>query len=461
MTRLLIVDDEALFRDALSANFARDGLAVVAVGSVAAARAELERGAFDVVLLDQRLPDGDGLEVAPLALRVNDATKLLLLTAFPNYDHAVQALRNGIHDYLSKPVEVAEVRHAVETLLRTAALERVAEVHRLTASYDEAGALFIGRSERAGDIKRLIQRAQETSANVLITGETGTGKTLVAKAIHYGSARAKHPLISVNCAALPETLVEAELFGVEKGAYTGATQRRGLIELAEGGTLFLDEIAEMPPATQAKLLSVIEDRQVRRLGGERSRVIETRMIAATNVSPADAIAAGKFRRDLFYRLNVVSIALPPLRERRADIPLLCERFIRELAPGRTAQVAPADLEELMRYAFPGNVRELRNILERCLILEEGPQLHPARLLDAAAGARATKSAEEPGQASELAGAARPLEAVIREHVLRTYDQHGGNLTRTAQALGLSLSTLRRKLAEYGRLPPARRDQEAS
>lgn len=447
-TRLLIVDDEPLFRDALVAEFARDGVEATAVGGVAAARAVLERCAFDIVLLDQRLPDGDGLEVVPAALAANDAVKLLLMTAFPSYDHAVQALRRGVHDYLSKPVDVAEVRHAVAALRRTAELERIAEVHRLEVTRDEAGALFVGSSAHAHDIRRLVRRAQETSANVLITGETGTGKTLVAKAIHYGSARAGRPFIGVNCAALPETLVEAELFGVEKGAYTGAVQRRGLIELAEGGTLFLDEIAETPPGTQAKLLGVIEDRQVRRLGSERSRAVDVRIIAATNQPPPDATADGKLRRDLFYRLNVISIALPPLRERRDDIPLLCERLLAELAPGRRAQVAPDDFPFLMQYAFPGNVRELRNILERCLILEDGPWLHPSRLIEPA---ETHRPAPQPASAA-AEEVIRPLETVVREHILAAYARHAGNLTRTAQALGVSLSTLRRKLAEYGRLP---------
>lgn len=460
-TRLLIVDDEPLFRDALVAEFARDGLEATAVGSVAAAHAALEQCAFDIVLLDQRLPDGDGLEVVPAALAANDAVKLLMMTAFPSYDHAVRALRRGVHDYLSKPVDVAEVRHAVALLRRTAELEQIAEVHHRKVTRDEADALFVGNSAHAHNIRRLVQRAQATSANVLITGETGTGKTLVAKTIHYGSTRARQPFISVNCAALPETLVEAELFGVEKGAYTGAVQRRGLIELAEGGTLFLDEIAEMPPGTQAKLLGVIEDRQVRRLGSERSRDVDVRIIAATNQPPPDATADGKFRRDLFYRLNVISIALPPLRERRDDIPLLCERLLTELAPGRRVQVAPDDFPFFMQYAFPGNVRELRNILERCLILEDGPWLHPSRLLEPAETHHPTL---KPAFARDES-AIRPLEAVVREHILAAYARHEGNLTRTAQALGVSLSTLRRKLTEYGKLPsptpPARLNEGSS
>ncbi|MFQ3580362.1 MAG: sigma-54 dependent transcriptional regulator [Chloracidobacterium sp.] len=445
--RLLIVDDEPLFRESLGEDLARDGASVVTVGTVADACAAIQRAPFDIILLDQRLPDGDGLAIVPVALDANDAVKVLLMTAFPSYDHAVQALRVGVHDYLSKPVDVAEVRHAVNQLYHTAKLERIAEVHRLTVSHDEATALFIGQSGRAQAIQGLIRRAQGTMANVLITGETGSGKTLVAKAIHYGSPLSQRPFISVNCAALPETLVEAELFGVEKGAYTGAVPRRGLLELAEGGTLFLDEIAEMPVAMQAKLLAVIEERKVRRLGGEQDRFVNVRFLAATNLLLQDALANGKFRRDLFYRLNVLTIDLPPLRERRDDIPRLCEHFIRELAPGRRVQVAAADLPALMQYDFPGNVRELRNILERALILEDGPWLHPSRLLEASAAAAPAAEPIRDATATHL----NPLETVMREHILAAYTQCGENLTRTAQALGLSLSTLRRKLVAYGRL----------
>jgi len=443
--RMLILDDEPLFRETLADVFSGRGFLVSLASSLAAARQLLHRMPFDIVLLDNKLPDGGGLALVPELLRSNDAVKILLLTAFPSYENAVQALKSGIHDYLSKPVEIEEVILAVERLLRTTALEKVEEVHRFQAHQESRTALLVGAGARFAEIHRLIERAAATEARVLITGETGTGKSLVAKAIHYASRLAEKPFISVNCAALPESLIEAELFGVEKGAFTGATAtRKGLFELADGGTLFLDEVAEMPLALQAKLLGVLEEQTIRRLGSEVQRTVSVRVLAATNVDPERAVAAGTFRRDLYYRLNVIHIHLPPLRERLDDLPALCRHFIATLAPGRAVDIPEDEIARLAEYAFPGNVRELRNLIERSLILHDGPYIFPSRLIFNPA------AASQPYPSEPL----QRLADVERQHILAVFERCSRNLTATAQALDISLSTLRRKLTEYGVRPTA-------
>jgi len=279
---------------------------------------------------------------------------------------------------------------------------------------------------------------------VLITGETGTGKNVIARSIHYEGAKRAAPFISVNCAALPETLIEAELFGAERGAYTGAvTARKGTFEIADGGTLLLDEIGELPVALQAKLLGVLEDAQIKRIGAERPRPINVRVLAATNADPVTAIEAGAFRRDLFYRLSVIQIHVPPLRERPTDVPLLCHHFFSQLRPGRRVELADGELQRLMAYGWPGNVRELRNVCERCVIVQDGDILRPSALLGAAATTVAA------GPVARMTSAASTLSELEREHITRVVADHDFNQTRAAAVLGISLSTLRRKLREYG------------
>lgn len=443
--RMLILDDEPFFRDVLADIFNERGFTISIASNLEAARVLVRRTPFDIALLDNHLPDGDGLALVPDLLKSNDAVKILLLTAFPSYENAVQALKSGIHDYLSKPVEVDEVVHTVEQLLHTTELEKVEEVQRFQSHRESETALVAGSGARFAEIRRLMDRAAGADARVFITGETGTGKSLVAKAIHYESRLAEKPFIGVNCAALPESLIEAELFGVEKGAFTGATAtRKGLFELAEGGTLFLDEVAEMPLQLQSKLLGVLEDRTIRRLGSEVQRTVSVRIMTATNVDPERAIAEGTFRRDLYYRLNVIQIHLPPLRERLDDLPDLCRHFIATLAPGRAVEISGEEIERLADYAFPGNVRELRNLVERSLILHDGPFIFPSRLVFNRTPPGGLPRVETPDRLAE----------VERAHILKSFERNGRNLTTTAQALDISLSTLRRKLTEYGVRTPS-------
>ncbi len=442
--RMLILDDEPFFREVLADVFSAQGFTVSIASGIEAARVLIRRTPFDIALLDNHLPDGDGLSLVPDLLGSSESVKILLLTAFPSYENAVQALKSGIHDYLSKPVEVEEVRHAVERLLHTTELEKVEEVQKFHAHRESETALIVGSGERFSEIRRLIDRAASVDARVFITGETGTGKSYVAKAIHYASRIAEKPFIGVNCAALPESLIEAELFGAEKGAYTGAhATRKGLFELAEGGTLFLDEVAEMPLQLQSKLLGVLEDRSIRRIGGDVIRSVSVRVMAATNLDPAQAIDAGTFRRDLFYRLNVILIHLPPLRERLDDLAELCRHFISTLAPGHHFELGRGEVERLAQYTFPGNVRELRNIIERCLFLQDGPELFPSRLVfNQPANTPTSNRAPNENESVRLAD-------IERTHILRIFEKGGRNLTATAQTLDISLSTLRRKLTEYG------------
>jgi transcriptional regulator with PAS, ATPase and Fis domain len=311
--------------------------------------------------------------------------------------------------------------------------------------------MLVGALER---VREVVTLAAPFDAPVLVTGETGTGKNLVAKSIHFGGPRRQGPFITVNCAALPEQLIEAELFGWERGSFTGAVgAREGVIEMAEGGTLFLDEIGEMPLHLQAKLLAIIEEKETKRLGGRVTRPVDARVVAATNVDLESLVGAGRFRSDLYYRLNVIRVHVPPLRDRPDDIPALVQSLLGRMASRAPPSLHPGELERLMAYGWPGNVRELRNVLERSLVLHRGP-LRPSELISPA---RAEPRAEEapPGRAGE--GLAPPvregedlaLSAVEHRHVCRVVRLQGGNLSRSARALGISLSTLKRKLGQYG------------
>jgi DNA-binding NtrC family response regulator len=442
--RLLILDDDQLFCDAIRDEIGNATLSVVTANTLSSANDLCDKYKFDVVLLDNSLPDGSGLSLIPKVLGLNERAKIILVTSFPSWDSAVAALKTGAYDYLSKPIELGELRVTIERALRSSELEQIEQVHRYRSSRESAEAALIGEGPAFLEVRDLIRKAAATRASVLITGDTGTGKNVVAKAIHYSGAFNSQPFISVNCAALPENLVEAELFGVEKGAFTGAiATRKGTFELADGGTLFLDEIGEMPVALQAKLLSVLEDQKVKRVGGDIVRSVDVRIIAATNLDPKRAIEEGQFRRDLYYRLGVIHIHLRPLRERRQDIPQLTRFFIQKFAPGRKSVLPDSEIEYLIQYDWPGNVRELKNVIERCLILQEGPTLHPSSLLAIPARRESEAAPARPQSQDALA-----LDEVERRHILNTLEGCLNNYTRTAIALGVSLSTLKRKLKKY-------------
>jgi len=450
-SKVLIVDDDRFFGDVLQEDLRGRNLEATVLQSIGEARRVCSQQAFDVVLLDNHLPDGSGLEVLPDILNLNDRAKVIMITAFPNFNNAVQAIKRGAYDYISKPIDLEELHLTIERALHTSELEAVEQVARYREDKEQQETVLVGFQESFGEIHALVERSSATDAAVLITGETGTGKNVVAKKIHYQSARRAHPFISLNCAAIPETLIETELFGVEKGAFTGASQtRKGVFELAEGGTLFLDEIGEMPVQLQAKLLSVLEEKQVKRVGAEKFRPVNVRIVAATNALSDESLAENRFRKDLFYRLSVLRIHLPPLRRRPADIPELCRFFIRRLAPNRRVEISRAEIERLQNYSFPGNVRELRNVLERCLLLQEGAQLLPSKILDFADEAKPSAAAENEDSLVN-AGVAEnlTLAEIERRFILAAFAKNGNNLAHTAAALDISLSTLKRKLREFG------------
>jgi DNA-binding NtrC family response regulator len=438
---LLIIDDDRIYCEAvkdflgsepvdvLVSHTAKDGLAICA------------RQPIDVVLLDQQLPDTEGHTLCPEILKHNEQTKIIFATAFPSFENALVAIRHGAYDYLAKPFEPEALRLSLLRAIRTLDLERFEQLQDYQRTRESEEAVLIG-GEGLADSMKLVELAAGSASPVLLTGETGTGKTLAAKTIHYRSARSSAPFISINCAALPESLIEAELFGFEKGAFTGASMvRKGLFEMADGGTLFLDEIGEMPPHVQAKLLSVIDDKLVRKIGGASARGVNVRVIAATGIDLGSVIGQS-FRKDLYYRLSVLQIHLPPLRERRGDIPTLCSYLLGTLSGNKDISLPYEEQERLMSYNWPGNVRELKNILERALMLQRAGDLRPSLLLDHAAPALSSQSMETTlSRVDELV----PLEVMEKRHIRQTLDALGGNYTRTAKALGISLSTLKRKL----------------
>lgn len=433
--RVLLVDDDQLFTRSIGDLLRLDGLDVLEAGSVAEAR-RLVPG-VDVMVLDNRLPDGQGLDLVRELHEKGWVPKILLVTANPGLENAIDALRHGIEDYLSKPIDIDQLQLAIQRCFRTLGLERIEDLERRRRASERDRVQLVGGVEFAS-VRHLLERACRSTSSVLLTGETGTGKTAVARAIHYGG-RPEAPFVAINCAALPATLIEAELFGAARGAYTGAeSDRRGLFELADQGTLFLDEIGEMPVEIQAKLLGVLDDKRIRQIGGVKETVVDARVIAATNVDPERAVAEGTLRRDLYYRLNVLRIEVPPLRQRRGDLAALVESLLEGLGVPRGRRLGDGELAALAAYPWPGNIRELRNVLERSLILSESGPLFPSRLL-----VDAEPSVPHPRNESEI----WPLAEVEKEHLLRAVAACKTQIEAAAR-LGIGVATLRRKLERY-------------
>lgn len=432
---VLLIDDDPLFRDAAADYLQRDGLVLRSVEDLASADRRLD-DRVGLVILDQRLPDGYGLPWVQAMRARGHRARVLVVTAHPRVDDAVDALRLGIDDYLTKPIDLETLRLSVLRSLETIRLEQVDRLMRRERKR-ERGKQLVG--DGLAQVRRLAALAATATSPVLITGETGTGKSLAAASIHY-QAPGERPFVKVNCAAIPETLVEAELFGVEQGAFTGAGRsREGLFELADGGTLFLDEIGELELGVQAKLLGVLEDGAARRVGGQRDRRFEVRVIAATNVDVEAAIEQGRLRRDLFYRLDVVRLDLPPLRERLGDLPDLVATLLEGLPGGRGGSLAAGEAERLRAYPWPGNVRELRNVLERSLLISPRDRLMPSRVLPAAVDlGRSSSGSPEPA-------ALESLKTVEMAHIQRVLAACDHNRTKAARVLGIGLATLRRRL----------------
>ncbi len=445
MAHLLVVDDENSARTTLALLLRKRGHRVAEADNVANATKRLAEEVFDLVITDLRMPDGDGLDVLQAARAQGDPPEVILLTAYAEWKSAKEAIRLGALDYFEKGQEPDELDHRIEKALAARALRRENQNLRaqLRERYGLAG--VVAQSSAMQGVLDLVARVAPTNATVLIQGESGTGKEVIAKAVHHASARAARPFVAVNCGAVPETLLESELFGYVRGAFTGAAGTKlGLFEEADGGTLLLDEIAEMPPSLQVKLLRVLQSGEVRRLGATQAATIDVRVIAATNGDLATRISQGTFREDLFYRLNVIQVMLPPLRDRREDIPALAEHFVARSASklGRTLRLSAEGLERLLRYPWPGNVRELENAIERAAILARADTVEPDDLPPhVAAGLQLGPSPALPKQVT--------LAEAERAHILQTLERFGRNHSGAAEALGIGRTTLWRKLKEYG------------
>ena len=445
MAHLLVVDDETSARSTLALLLRKRGHRVLEAENVTAAAKCLTEEVFDLVVTDLRMPDGDGLDVLRTAKAQAPTTEVILLTAYAEWKSAKEAIRLGALDYFEKGQEPDELYHRIDKALAGRALRRENENLRaqLRERYGLAG--LIAQSPAMHDVLELVERVAPTDATVLIQGESGTGKEVIAKALHHASLRAARPFVAVNCGAVPETLLESELFGYVRGAFTGANVNKlGLFEEAHGGTLLLDEIAEMPAPLQVKLLRALQSGEVRRLGATQPSTIDVRVIAATHGDLPTLINEGSFREDLFYRLNVIQISLPPLRERREDIPALAEHFVTRAAGklGRALRLSPEAVERLLRYAWPGNVRELENAIERAAILARREQIGPDDLPPhVSAGLQLGPSPTLPKQIT--------LAEAERVHILETLERFGNNHSGAAGALGIGRTTLWRKLKEYG------------
>ena len=443
LTNILVIDDDDLFSESLSDFLTGKGFRVEIALNGKEGVERFERGQPSLVLLDQKLPDTGGIDVCRKILEINSKAKIIFITAYPSIAYAVDAMRAGAFNYLSKPFELDELLIVIDMALRNMHLEGKLRVQNYTLEKEREEKRLVGSSDVMKRIREQISLAAGADVNVLITGATGVGKNVVAEAIHDRQGR-RETFLSVNCAAIPESLIASEYFGYEKGAFTGADKRReGIFELADGGTLLLDEIGEIPIHLQSKLLSVLEDRRIRRIGSSRSIPVNVRVIATTNRDLELAIRDRSFRQDLYYRLAVFNMHIPSLRRHPEDIPEISEYFVRQFCR-RPVKIPSSHMARMMRYAWPGNVRELRNVIERASLLLEGDEIRPADLL----GAQRIDSF--PRQEADPTVSSRdilPLEDVQKRHIRRSLTACSGNKSLTARALGISLSTLKRKLKE--------------
>ena len=442
-TRVLVVDDEEPFRVLMESELGRLGYAIQCVKSGEEALEALSVQDVEVVLLDLKMPGLGGMETLKRMKEAGVAAEVIILTGHPDIDDAIQAMKLGAYDYLTKPARLAEVEELLKRAAEKKELQRENVALKRMVAQKEGSALILGRSSAIRALLDTIKQIGPSDANVLIQGETGTGKGLVTRAIHQESLRSARPFLALNCSAFQEQLLESELFGYERGAFTGATHAKpGLFEVADGGTLLLDEVGEMSPAMQAKLLQVLDAGEFRRVGGTRTIRVNVRILAATNKDLAQEVRAGRFRQDLHYRLDVINVTVPPLRQRKEDIPLLIEHFLQQFRlPGRPVKAVSKEASAiLVDYPWPGNVRELANTIERLVILSPGPAIGPD---DLSPDIRAPQEALAEVDAPDL-----PLVEMERRHIVKVLERTHGKKAQAARLLGIHLKTLNRKLKQY-------------
>jgi nitrogen regulation protein NR(I) len=454
VSRILVVDDEANLRKVLAAMLRKEGYEVTVAENGEVALAEFEKNGADVIISDLVMPRVGGMEILAKVKAARPDVPVIIITAHGTVDSAVEAIKLGAFDYITKPFEHAEIRAVVSKAART---QQARQGH--VPPEGRARQSLIGASPQMFELSKIIDKVADTPSTVLITGESGTGKELVATALHDGSSRRDKPLIKINCAAIPKDLMESELFGYERGAFTGAvTSKPGRFELADGGTLFLDEIGEVPVEMQVKLLRVLQESEFERVGGVKTTRVDVRLIAATNRDLEKEVDAGRFRKDLYYRLNVVPIHLAPLRERSSDVPLLVRHFIEKYNKRlnkRIEGIADDALSRLQAYPWPGNIRELENLMERVLLFADGPRIELKDLPEPVRGGVQTIT-PVPGEPVPKPGE-KPLKDFLKEKqaeieksfIVQALQKTDGNVTRAAKLLQISRKSLQTKMKEFG------------
>lgn len=448
MAKLLIVDDDELMRDSLASTLSREGHEVTAAGDGNTALARLGASKYDLMLTDLKMPKITGIELMAEAKKLRPEMPVVLMTAFASVQTAVEAMKLGAYDYIQKPFEAEEIKLMIGRTLEHSALKIENAALKSMVETQNGPRPLIGDGPAMQQVKHKIDRVAKSNVTVLVRGESGTGKEVVSRAVHYASERREKPFLAVNCAALSEALLESELFGHERGAFTGADKlRRGRFELADGGTLLLDEISEIAPGLQAKLLRVLQESCFERVGSSVTQVVDVRVIATSNRDLEKSVQQGKFRQDLFYRLNVVPIDMPALRDRSEDVPDLCKHFLHRIARRDKAafrHIEPEAIRLLQKYHWPGNVRELQNLLERAVVLEMDPGVIRASTL-----APWLTSPESPMPMSDAGDlSTMPLADVEKQVILSTLDRFRGHRIKTATALGIGVRTLGMKLKKW-------------
>jgi DNA-binding NtrC family response regulator len=437
--KILVVDDQSSVRELLRAVLSEDGHVVETAEDGESALEKLSSVYPDLVIMDIRMPGMDGIETLQLIKQKSASTGVIMMTAYASVETAVSAMKLGAFDYITKPIDIDEVRSVIGKWSEGSREPEERGGAEVVPTTD-----VVGASDALRDVLELAHRVAESDASILLLGESGTGKDVIAREIHRTSARARKPLVAVNCSAIPEGLLESELFGHEKGSFTGAVrQKRGKFETADGGTVFLDEIGDMSEALQAKLLRFLQDHIVQRVGGSTDIPVDVRVIAATNKDLEAEVAAGRFREDLYFRLNVVTITLPPLREREGDIPLLIDHFLRvhEGQGRKPKKFSPSATRMAMNYDWPGNVRELENAVQRAIVLTRGETIFPEQL-------PAKVQAVAAGKEGALLTGGKTMREVERDTIIKTLRQTEGNRTHAAKILGISRRTLQNKIKEY-------------